>query len=381
MTNWDRVEELRAKGLDWKAIAKDPRVGFTPPKGATNPGRALREAYADRDARAERRAQRQAELAARDDRKNWSSMSEALTRVGIVVVLAGAVWSSIAFLVPLVGALIPPFPDLAVATLVGIGLLGAGMVLGVDTAFLPWKKYAAVGIVMGLLAAGMVGLAAQSAGVPSLSASTTQEIGQGWEKAPNSVWSSGGLPVVFFYGSLACPYCAASSWAIYEALSQFGSLSGWSYAASNPSDVYPSTPEVSLVSVSSASTYLSLDVREGNDPQQITLPSLNAVEQAYVNAYNSGGGIPFLVVGGRFIHLGALVDPAALESGGTALTPQQVAQSLANANPSDPVYEAIHQAQLYLEAYFVKIDQAEAITPPSSVTGNSAVAAIVAQIT
>lgn len=381
MTNWDRVEELRAKGLDWKAIAKDPKVGFTPPKVAASPGRALREAYAGRDARAERRAQRQADLARRDDRKKRSSMPEALVRLGLVVVLAAAIWFAIAFLVPLVGALVPPVPDLALATLVGIGLLGAGMVLGIDTAFLPWRKYAAVGIVVGLLAAGVAGLSAQSAGVPSLSTSVVQETGTGWEKAPNSVWSSGGLPVVLFYGSVACPYCAASSWAVYEALSQFGSLSGWSYATSTSSDVYPSTPEVSLVSTSVASTSLSIDIREANDPQQITLPPVSPVEQAYVNAYNTGGGIPFLVVGGVYIHVGTLVDPASLESGGTALTPQHVAQSLANANPSDPVYAAIHQAQLYLEAYFVKIDQAAGITPPTSVAGDPSVAAIVAQIT
>ncbi|HYM40356.1 MAG TPA: DUF929 family protein, partial [Thermoplasmata archaeon] len=184
-----------------------------------------------------------------------------------------------------------------------------------------------------------------------------------------------------FYGSVACPYCAASSWAVYEALSQFGSLSGWSYATSTSSDVYPSTPEVSLVSTSVASTSLSIDIREANDPQQITLPPVSPVEQAYVNAYNTGGGIPFLVVGGVYIHVGTLVDPASLESGGTALTPQHVAQSLANANPSDPVYAAIHQAQLYLEAYFVKIDQAAGITPPTSVAGDPSVAAIVAQIT
>jgi hypothetical protein len=108
---------------------------------------------------------------------------------------------------------------------------------------------------------------------------------------------------------------------------------------------------------------------------------VTAVEQAYVNAYNSGGGIPFLIVGGRYIHGGTLVDPGALESSGTALTPQLVAQSMTAANPNDPVYVAIHQAQVYLEAYFVKIDQAAGITPPSSVTGDAAVAAIVAQIT
>ncbi len=381
MVNWDRVEELRAKGLDWKAIARDPKVGFTPPRGSGNLGRALREAYESRDARADRRARRQAELEAKEDRRHRSRTSESLARLGIIVVLAGGIWLALALLIPILGALVPPFPDLAGLTIVGFGILGAGMVTGIDTAFLPWKKFAALGIVVGLGAAGIAGLAAQSAGVPSLATSVVQETGPGWEKATNGVWSSSGLPVVFFYGSVACPYCAASSWALYGALSQFGSVSGWTYGTSSPTDVYPDTPEISLVSASLASSYVSIDIRETNDPSQITMPSVNAVEQAYVNAYNSGGGIPFLVVGGVYIHVGTLVDPGALESGGTALAPQQIAQSLAAANPNDPVYQAIHQAQVYLEAYLVKIDEAAGITPPASVTSDPSVASVVAQIT
>ncbi len=381
MTNWDRVEELRKQGLDWKAISKDPKVGFTPPKDAASPGRALREAYEGRDARAERQARREAEVAAKEAQKGRSSAAESLVRLGIVVALIGIIWSVLAFLVPLLGALVPLFPDLVILTIFGLGLLGAGMVLGVDTAFLPWKKYAALGVVLGIVVAGVAGLAAQSAGVPSLSSAVVPETGAGWEKAPNAVWSSGGLPVLFYYGSVACPYCAASSWAIYEALSQFGSLSGWSYGTSSPTDVYPNTPEVSFVGASLVSSSISIDMRESNDPSTITLPSVNAVEQAYLNAYNTGGGIPFLIVGGVYIHVGTLVDPAALAVGGVPLTPQQVAQSLAAANPGDPVYTVIHTATIYLEAYLVKIDQAAGITPPATVTGDAAVAAIVAQIT
>jgi peroxiredoxin len=41
MTDWQRVEKLRAKGLSWDEVARDRRVGFHPPKG-TDPGRALK---------------------------------------------------------------------------------------------------------------------------------------------------------------------------------------------------------------------------------------------------------------------------------------------------------------------------------------------------
>jgi hypothetical protein len=50
MTDWDRVERLRAKGLSWDRIAADPKVGFTAPPG-TAPGRALRHLHYARRSR------------------------------------------------------------------------------------------------------------------------------------------------------------------------------------------------------------------------------------------------------------------------------------------------------------------------------------------
>ena len=75
------------------------------------------------------------------------------------------------------------------------------------------------------------------------------------------------------------------------------------------------------------------------------------------------------------------VAPGCWRPSGTPLTPQAVAQSLGSMNPSDPVYQAIRQAQVYLEAYFVKIDQIAGIVPPASVTNDATVMAVVAQIT
>lgn len=51
MTDWDRVEKLRAKGLSWSEIAEDPKASFQPPAGA-DPGRALRSLYYQRQSRA-----------------------------------------------------------------------------------------------------------------------------------------------------------------------------------------------------------------------------------------------------------------------------------------------------------------------------------------
>ena len=50
MTDWERVERLRAKGRTWIEIATDPKVGFVAPSGA-DPGRAIRTVYFRRTAR------------------------------------------------------------------------------------------------------------------------------------------------------------------------------------------------------------------------------------------------------------------------------------------------------------------------------------------
>ena len=383
MTDWDRVDELRAKGWDWKAIAKEGDVGFSPPEGAKDAGKALRAAYVSRRARAAQRARRRERRSASREEERPPAGGpgpDLLVQMGILVALAGALWYGVASVVPLAAAFVPPFPDLLAVILVGVGLLTAGMVVGVERSFPPWKKYAAVGVAVGLLAPAGAVLGAQSAGVPNLSTAVAPAVGSSWYKAQNDVWASGGKPIVFFFGSLACPYCAASSWALYGALQDFGTLTGTTYSSSSPTDVYPNTPEVSFTGATFTSSYLSLDLREATDNTQITLPPLNVVEQAYVTTYDNGQSIPFYVIGGIYFHRGALLSPTALAPGGTALPAAQVAASLAQKNPNDPVYQAILSAQIYLEAYFVKLDQIAGIAPPTSVTGNSAVMSIVAQI-
>lgn len=54
MTDWDRVDRLRTKGVSWDEIAADPKVGFTAPKGS-DPGRSLKAfAYRRRSGRSKR---------------------------------------------------------------------------------------------------------------------------------------------------------------------------------------------------------------------------------------------------------------------------------------------------------------------------------------
>lgn len=50
MTDWTRVDRLRAKGVNWDRVASDKKVGYHPPPGV-DPGRALKTTYYNRRSR------------------------------------------------------------------------------------------------------------------------------------------------------------------------------------------------------------------------------------------------------------------------------------------------------------------------------------------
>ncbi len=379
MTDWDRVERLRAKGWDWDSIAEDPKVKFAPPEGSGSPGRVLKSLYLKRRSRGKkegspsRGAEDSSGGSPRRNLKGW------LFPLGVLFAIAGGIWIAIAFSYPLAAQLLPPVPGILLVVIVGLALLGASFITGAATGsgHSNWHKAVAAGIALGLVLSAGAAVWAVSEGIPNLTASTTSEVG-GYEHASNPMWKSGGLPVFFFYGSVACPFCSASSWAVRGALEQFGNLSGWGYLSSNPNDVYPNTPEVDLSSSSLASSYITWIPAEGANNQQITEPPLTPVENAYVTTYDSGGGIPFYVIGGVYIHAGTLISPAVFSPSGSALSYQQVEQDIQS--QSGPVYQAVLNAQNYLEAYLAVACKDAGITPPASVTSNSAVVSIMNQI-
>jgi len=81
-------------------------------------------------------------------------------------------------------------------------------------------------------------------------------------------------------------------------------------------DVYPQTPEIVLASASIGAKSghapgVDLVVAEDTSGVDGTYPTTaSCYEQAYVTAYASG--IPFVVINGQTIHVGALVDPGLL---------------------------------------------------------------------
>ncbi|HLN50786.1 MAG: DUF929 family protein [Thermoplasmata archaeon] len=317
MVDWDRVEELRSKGTEWSKIAVDPKVGFHADESAGDPGRALRALYHRSKARGRRKPQTPTTprpgSAAGESR--WT-----LIRIGFLAVPLVAIWFLIAYLVPSpVGLLVPAIPYL-------------GLVLAVVAfvfVFALWRstgrRWSAVyrstligGIVLGLVVAGLIGLAGSLLfGCPYLPpASSLTSEPDNWEVGHMAPWQDNGKPILYSYGSTWCPFCSASSWAFYKALTQFGSVSGAVFTDySSSTDVDPSTPEVVLAGIQLSSTTISFQVSEDTSGVEGTSPATTSCFQlAYVAAYG-GGSIPFGVVNGQYVHAGAsFVNPADLKN-------------------------------------------------------------------
>lgn len=375
MVDWDRVERLRSKGVDWESIADDEKVNFTPPAGVDDAGKALKTLYYSRKSGKPRSGGKKS---SQEKAKGPFSLKSRLLPWGLTITILSAIWFPLAYEFSLVGFLVPAIPYVLLILVLGVIFIAASFVLGTAHIRENWKKPVTIGIVIGLILPGMFALISVGLNVPILYQANLSEPG-GWEsESPrNAVWEIGGLPTYFFLGSIACPFCSASSWAMYEALSNVGTLSGVKYGYSNPNDTAgPNTPEVELYAASLSSSYLSLDVKEGADRYMITTPSLTTQEQAYVSFYDVGGGIPFVVVGGMFIHTNSFVQPDIL----AGMTTTQVMDILENPSSNPTVYNDIHGQQLYIEAYFVKSDQIAGVTPPTFGSDETAVMNYVGQI-
>jgi hypothetical protein len=368
MVDWDLVERRRSKGWDWERIAEDPKVGFQADDAAGDPGRALRALYFQRKSKAKRRSSSDsaADLDAADPEKRWT-----LERVAAILAPLFAIWFVVALLVPSpVGTFLPAIPWLVILLLLSIGLLAFALLRSTSRWNTAIRNSLIAGVVLGLVFSGAFGVAALVSGCPTLSPNTSGEPSS-FEKASDPIWTQNGASVFFFYGSAACPYCSASSWAMMVALEAFGTLSGTYQDRSNPSDVYPNTPEVVLANAVLQSKYVSLQVAESTDDNEILAASTNGCYQSsYVSTYDSVGSIPFVVVGGQYLHVGAMVNPADLEG----LTAQDV-QGQIN-NQSGAAWNAISPTAYLLEAFLVKTDGGQ----PSSVANNPSVAALLAQI-
>ena len=368
MVDWELVERRRSKGWDWDRIAEDPKVDFHADEGAGDPGRALRALYYQRRSKAKRKPGSDdggAELDLEPE-KRWT-----VERVFAILVPLFAIWLVLAYVFPSpVGTFVSAFPWLLILLVVSLAVLGYGLLRSASRWNTGIRNSLIAGVVLGIVIAGSLGLAAVVSGCPTLTSASNGEPNS-FSHVNNPMWADNGAPVFFFYGSAACPYCSASSWAMVVALQAFGTLTGTYYDRSSPTDVYPNTPETVLSGAAYQSRWVSLEVAESTNDNAITSAATSGcVQSAYVSAYDNGGSIPFVVIGGQYYHVGAMVNPGSLQGlNATQVQGQIDAQS-------GTAWNAISPTAYLLEAFMVKANGGQ----PSNVANNPSVAAWLTQI-
>ncbi len=326
MVDWDRVEELRSKGWDWDKIADDPKVAFHPDSSVEEPGRALRGLYHRQRSRQRRQGEAPKAVTPTKEDREKAERKWTLPRIGYLLVPIFGIWFALAYIVPSpVGLVLPAIPYLALALVIAAFLLLFGLFRS-DKA--RWSKVyrstLVTGIVLGLVISGVIALGGVLFfGCPVLPSSQHSEPAPGWTSVSVSPWHENGLPTVYYYGATWCPYCSASSWAIWKALSGFGTVSGVSFIYSAEDNI----PEVDLSSaqVTSATPTVTFVVNEDTSGVTGNFPTTsNCIEQAYVSAY-SGSSIPFVVINGQYVHGGSsLISPGDVNTYTTTQLEQQV---------------------------------------------------------
>jgi hypothetical protein len=165
--------------------------------------------------------------------------------------------------------------------------------------------------------------------------------------------------VLFFYSSLACPYCASSSWVLWFALAQFGNWSGLEYSQSMPApQIYPNTSSLNFVNASYSSDWVAPDFWVGTSTTSIQFPTLECPESAYHSAYDLGG-IPFVVINGQFFETGSLNSPSGLRANpSNDSSPALPARSVLGEfeNQSGPAWQASELQIGLVEAEIVVAD-------------------------
>jgi hypothetical protein len=126
-------------------------------------------------------------------------------------------------------------------------------------------------------------------------------------------------PVVLYIGAEYCPYCAVMRWPLVAALSRFGTFSGLELSTSSATDVFPSTPTLTMVHATYQSPYVAVqtvelqtnvqDASGQYPPLQQPTPS----QAALFRHYDPPGNIPFLLIGGQYLLAGSPFSPDVLK--------------------------------------------------------------------
>ncbi len=115
---------------------------------------------------------------------------------------------------------------------------------------------------------------------------------------------------VFFMGAEYCPYCAAERWAIVRSLQKFGQWTGLKQTMSAARDEpFLNLPTYDFTGASYTSPHIEFVARELKDREFKPLQKLLKTEERIVRKFNRRKEIPFLLLGGRFMQIGAGFSP------------------------------------------------------------------------
>ena len=134
-------------------------------------------------------------------------------------------------------------------------------------------------------------------------------VGKFVEVSKETMKKSGKL-FVFFMGTEYDPYCAAERWAIVRALQKFGQWSGLKQTISAAKDEpFLNLPTYDFTEATYVSPHIEFVARETKDREFKPLQKLLKTEEKIVRKFDSEKQIPFLLIGGRFVQVGAGFTP------------------------------------------------------------------------
>ena len=161
-----------------------------------------------------------------------------------------------------------------------------------------------------------------------------------------------GKPEVFYLGAEYCPYCAAQRWPLIVALSRFGTFDGLGTSFSSSSDVFPNTPTFTFHGATYSSPYVSFTGVETADTAGAPLETPTASQETLFSTYDAppyttqAGAIPFLMIGNRYVQIGASYQPTVLEG----MSRLQIAQGLADPKASPASNDVLASADVMTAA-------------------------------
>lgn len=363
MVDWDQVERLRTKGWDWERIAADPRVEFTAETAGGDAGRQLRALYYQRRSKAQRKGSDPTKPGATGKLSDGRERAPLLLQIGYILAPALGLWTLLTYVLPW-PALIVPLLDVLFIFIISLFVLLFALFRAEKKWMAALRGPLVIGIVVGLVIPGGLTLYAIQEGCPTLKNSAAAGEANGWDRYDNGEWTQNGAPVFFFYGSIACPFCSASSWAMAYALMSFGTLTGTSLRISNPTDSPASVPEIDLSGAALQSQYVSLAVYEGtNNLSILPLPSLPGCQySAYYSLYDTTQSIPFVVIGGQYVHTGvSIVAPPLNGPNGVTESPQ-TCQAQMNAQ-SGECWSAANGPMYSIDAILCKLNGSPSALP------------------